>query len=153
MPSGLSAAEGWFKACVTGGANSPQLAAATAAAAAAASSSGAGALALVPAGGEPGTPSASTAAAAAGCSEYCARLVEALYVVCEHALVLIEKTAPAVDPAEVAAGQGLGPTWPSVKALAAVLVGRAAHPGKIQPAKAASFHMRIHVATTRANCA
>jgi hypothetical protein len=122
MPSGLSAAEGWFKACVAGGANSPQLATATAAAAA--SSSGAGALALVPAGGEPGTPSASTAAAAVGCSDYCARLVEALYAVCEHALVLIEKTAPAVDPAEAAAGQGLGPTWPSVKALAAVLVSR-----------------------------
>jgi len=134
-PTGLTAAEGWFRVCAAGGANSRQLAAATAAAAAAAAAAaGAGsssALALVPAGSEPGTPvaaggsssgSGAAAAGAAGCSEYCARLAESMYIVCDLALALLVATAPAVDPAEVAAGQGLGSMWPSVRALAAVLV-------------------------------
>lgn len=133
-PTGLTAAEGWFRVCAAGGANSRQLAAATAAAAAAAAAAaGAGsssALALVPAGSEPGTPvaaggsssgSGAAAAGAAGCSEYCARLAESMYIVCDLALALLVATAPAVDPAEVAAGQGLGSMWPSVRALAAVL--------------------------------
>jgi hypothetical protein len=119
-PSGLTATEGWFKVCVSGGANSPQLAAAAAAAATGAVTSSA--LALVPASSEPGTPSAAAGAAAIGCSEYCAKLAEAMYTLCDHALTLLVATAPAVDPAEVASGQGLGPMWPSVRALAAVLV-------------------------------
>lgn len=128
-PSGLAATDGWFKVCTAGGANSPQLAAFSAAAAApAAGSAGAETRALIPAAGEPGTPSAAapngsaTAAAAPGCSEYCAKLAEGLYRVCYHALELLVKTAPAVDPAEVSGGQGLGPMWPSVKALTAVMV-------------------------------
>lgn len=130
-PTGLTAAEGWFRVCAAGGANSRQLAAATAAAAAAAAGAvGSSALALVPAGSEPGTPVAAggsssgsgAAAGAAGCSEYCARLAESMYIVCDLALALLVATAPAVDPAEVAAGQGLGSMWPSVRALAAVLV-------------------------------
>lgn len=119
-PSGLTATEGWFKVCVSGGANSRQLAGAAAAAAAGAATSSA--LALVPASSEPGTPSAAAGTAGVGCSEYCAKLSEAMYTLCDHALTLLVATAPAVDPDEVASGQGLGPMWPSVRALAAVLV-------------------------------
>lgn len=118
QPSGLPALEGWFKVCTAGGANSPQLAAA---AAAAASTTAANSLALVPAGIEPGTSPAS-AAGAVGCSEYCVRLAEAVYTVCEHAVELLVRTAPAIDKDEVESGRGLGPMWPSQKALVALLV-------------------------------
>lgn len=116
QPSGLPALEGWFKVCTAGGANSPQLAAAAAASTAAANS-----LALVPAGIDPGTSPAS-AAGAVGCSEYCVRLAEAVYTVCEHAVELLVRTAPAIDKDEVESGRGLGPMWPSQKALVALLV-------------------------------
>lgn len=131
-PSGLTTAEGWFKVCAAGGANSSQrtsAASATAAgsgntAAASAAGTAASMWSLVPAAADPGTPSAITAGAAVGCSEYCARLAEAVYTVCDHALMLLMMTAPAVGPAELASGQGLGPMWPSVRALAAVMVSR-----------------------------
>jgi hypothetical protein len=62
-----------------------------------------------------------------GCSEYCARLCEAVYTACEHALSFLLATAPVVEPGEVAAAAagagGLGDTWPAAKALAALQVG------------------------------
>lgn len=93
--------------------------------------------ALIPAGaftGGSGSGAAATAAADAagglmtpggvgGCSEYCARLCEAVYTASEHALVFLLLTAPVVEAGEVAAaGEGLGATWPSAKALAALQV-------------------------------
>jgi hypothetical protein len=63
-----------------------------------------------------------------GCSEYCARLCEAVYTACEHALSFLLATAPVVDPGEIAAAAaagtgGLGDTWPAAKALAGLQVG------------------------------
>uniref|UniRef100_A0A383VTA8 Uncharacterized protein n=1 Tax=Tetradesmus obliquus TaxID=3088 RepID=A0A383VTA8_TETOB len=90
-------------------------------------------------GGGGASPRAAAAAAAAaadaagglmggggigGCSEYCARLCEAVYTACEHSLAFLLATAPVVEPGEIAAAAAAGGawqgTWPAAKALAAL---------------------------------
>ncbi|KAF8066207.1 LIP1P [Scenedesmus sp. PABB004] len=146
LASGLEASDGWFKLCSAGGANalagpggggpptpSTPTRAGSAHAAGGGPASPGGAGALVGAGSPRSPPAAGGAAAdppgggglasggGGGCSEYCARLCEAVYTAAEHALLFLLATAPAVEPGEAGAGGGgLGPMWPSAKALGAL---------------------------------
>jgi hypothetical protein len=91
-------------------------------------------LALPAPGGEGGGGAAGGGTAApGGCSEYAARLGEAVYACADHALRFLSLTSPQLDPREVAEAGGM---WPKKPALAALQVGAAAaRPGRARRAR------------------
>lgn len=134
LPSGLPTSEGWFRVCAAGsgelsGQPLPGGSSASAAATAASPSGGAG--------GPFASPQQSTQQQSAGggagagllrlmppqppptntCSEYAARLAEALYGCAHNALLFLLLTAPEVGEGE---GASLGPMWPQPGELTAL---------------------------------
>ncbi|GBF97595.1 hypothetical protein Rsub_10731 [Raphidocelis subcapitata] len=127
--SELAPGEGWLRVCAAGAGEGPSGGGGGggggSASAAGADAPAAGALALTPAasggsdggGGGDGGGGEGGGAAAGCCSEYVARLAEAVYSCADHALRFLSLTSPQIDPREVSEA---GAMWPRRAALIAL---------------------------------